>query len=106
MNPRKVVSGAYELWLPSENVLNQGTGFLFPTDQTTLTIPSTAGRVVTVGAYNALTFAYADFSERGYTRGARALPGFEEYPNPQMGYGALREIVYYCKVLMAIWGFR
>ena len=106
LNPRKVVSGAYELWLPSENVLNQGTGFLFPTDQTTLTIPSTAGRVVTVGAYNALTFAYADFSERGYTRGARALPGFEEYPNPQMGYGALREIVYYCKVLMAIWGFR
>ncbi len=158
LNPRKVVSGAYELWLPSENVLNQGTGFLFPTDQTTLTIPSTAGRVVTVGAYNALTFAYADFSGRGYTRGgnlvkpdivapgvdvtaaaigggyaqftgtsfavpfvtggaalmmewgivrnndpylygekvkaylrrgARALPGFTEYPNPQVGYGAL-----------------
>ena len=158
LNPRKVVSGAYELWLPSENVLNQGTGFLFPTDQTTLTIPSTAGRVVTVGAYNALTFAYADFSGRGYTRGAnlvkpdivapgvdvtaaaigggyaqftgtsfavpfvtggaalmmewgivrnndpylygekvkaylrrgaRALPGFAEYPNPQVGYGAL-----------------
>ena len=158
LNPRKVVSGAYELWLPSENVLNRGTGFLFPTEQTTLTIPSTAGRVITVGAYNALTFAYADFSGRGYTRetnlvkpdivapgvdvttaavgggyaqftgtsfatpfvtggaalmmewgivkgndaylygekvkaylrrGARALPGFEVYPNPQVGYGAL-----------------
>ena len=158
LNPRKVVSGAYELWLPSENVLNQGTGFLFPTDQTTLTIPSTAGRAVTVGAYNALTFAYADFSGRGYTRGAnlvkpdivapgvdvtaaaigggyaqftgtsfavpfvtggaalmmewgivkgndpflygekvkaylrrgaKPLPGFTEYPNPQVGYGAL-----------------
>ena len=73
LNPRKVVSGAYELWLPSENVLNQGTGFLFPTDQTTLTIPSTAGRVVTVGAYNALTFAYADFSGRGYTRGGNLV---------------------------------
>ena len=68
LKPRKVVSGAYELWLPSENVLNRGTGFLFPTEQTTLTIPSTAGRVITVGAYNALTFAYADFSGRGYTR--------------------------------------
>lgn len=68
LNPRKVVSGSYELWLPSENVLNRGTGFLFPTDHTTLTIPSTAGRVITVGAYNALTFAYADFSGRGYTR--------------------------------------
>ncbi len=68
LKPQKVVSGAYELWLPSENVLNRGTGFLFPTDQTTLTIPSTAGRVITVGAYNGLTFAYADFSGRGYTR--------------------------------------
>ncbi len=158
LKPRKIVSGAYELWLPSENVLNRGTGFLFPTEQTTLTIPSTAGRVITVGAYNGLTFAYADFSGRGYTRetnlvktdivapgvdvttaavgggyaqftgtsfatpfvtggaalmmewgivkgndaylygekvkaylrrGARALPGFEVYPNPQVGYGAL-----------------
>lgn len=68
LTPRKIVSGAYELWLPSENVLNKGTGFLFPTDHTTLTIPSTAGRVITVGAYNALTFVYADFSGRGYTR--------------------------------------
>ena len=68
LKPQKVVSGAYELWLPSENVLNRGTGFLFPTEQTTLTIPSTAGRVITVGAYNGLTFAYADFSGRGYTR--------------------------------------
>ena len=28
-------------------------------------IPSTASRVITVGAYNALTFTYADFSGRG-----------------------------------------
>ena len=158
LTPRKIVSGAYELWLPSENVLNKGTGFLFPTDHTTLTIPSTAGRVITVGAYNGLTFAYADFSGRGYTRetklvkpdivapgvevtapavgggysqftgtsfatpfatggaalmmewgivkgkdaylygekvkaylrrGAKPLPGFDVYPNPQVGYGAL-----------------
>ena len=68
LTPKKIVSGAYELWLPSENVLNKGTGFLFPTDHTTLTIPSTADRVITVGAYNALTFVYADFSGRGYTR--------------------------------------
>ncbi len=158
--PRDIVSGEYQMWLPSEGVLNQGTGFLYPTDNMTLTIPSTARRVISVGAYNGLTFAYADFSGRGslsrwgeniikpdiaapgvditttaagggyasfsgtsfatpfasggaalmmewgivrgndpylygekvkayLRRGARALPGFEVYPNPQVGYGAL-----------------
>lgn len=157
---RKIVSGKYDMWLPTEGVLNRGTGFLLPTKDTTLTIPSTASRVVTVGAYDALTFAYADFSGRGplsmeaasvvkpdiaapgvnvmttavgggrevvsgtsfavpfvtgsaallmewgivqgndsylygekvkaYLRnGARPLPGFTQYPNPQVGYGAL-----------------
>lgn len=162
LTPRKIISGGYELWLPSEGTLNRGTGFLYPTDNTTLTIPSTAGRAVSVGAYNGLTFAYADFSGRGplsgtgigsrtvkpdivapgvavrtaapgggyaevsgtsfaapfatggaallmgwgivegndpylygekvkayLRRGARPLPGFTEYPNPQVGYGAL-----------------
>ncbi len=69
MTPRKIVDGNYELWLPSEAVLNRGTGFLFPTDNTTITIPSTALRAVSVGAYDALTFAYADFSGRGPLRG-------------------------------------
>ena len=63
--PRKIVSGVYELWLPSEGVLNKGTGFSYPMDNMTLTIPSTAGRAIAVGAYNGLTFAYADFSGRG-----------------------------------------
>ena len=156
--PRKIVSGNYELWLPSDNVLNRGTGFLYPSDSVTLTIPSSASRAVSVGAYDSLTFAYADFSGRGFTRitnlvkpdlvapgvnvtsvaagggyaqftgtsfatpfvtgsaallmewgivrgndpylygekvkaylrrGAKKLPGFTEYPNNQVGYGAL-----------------
>ncbi len=156
--PEKIVSGNYELWLPSESVLNRGTGFLLPSKELSLTIPSTAGRAVSVGAYDARTFAYADFSGRGYVgsrgnvkpdlaapgvdvitsaagggtvtvsgtsfaapfvtgsaallmewgivrgndpflygekvkaylrRGARPLPGFTEYPNNQVGYGAL-----------------
>lgn len=61
----KVVDGNYQMWLPSEEVLNRGTGFLFPIEERTFTIPSTASRVITVGAYNALTFTYADFSGRG-----------------------------------------
>lgn len=65
LTPRKIVSGEYELWIPSEEALNRGTGFLFPTDTTTLTIPSTAARAISVGAYDALTFTYADFSGAG-----------------------------------------
>lgn len=156
-----VVSGRYDLWLPSESVLNQGTGFTRPSPQVTLTIPSTASRIITVGAYDALRFTYADFSGRGpavesdfwetvkpdlaapgvdvtaaaagggygsftgtsfavpfvsgsaallmewgvlrgndaylygekvkayLRRGARKLPGVTEYPNNQIGYGAL-----------------
>ncbi len=161
LTPRKVVSGEYQMWLPSQSALNVGTAFLLPVSRTTLTIPSTASRVITVGAYDALTFTYADFSGRGpaegqegvpafktdlaapgvritapaagggyaevtgtsfatpfvtggaallmewgivkgndpylygekvkayLRRGARPLPGFTEYPNPQVGYGAL-----------------
>ena len=165
LTPRKIVNGEYEMWLPSQGALNVGTAFLYPESSATLTIPSTASRVVTVGAYDALNGTYADFSGRGarteYTtgyenmtafkpdlaapgvnvmtaaagggyapvtgtsfaapfvtggaallmewgivkgedpylygekvkaylrRGARPLPGFEVYPNPQVGYGAL-----------------
>lgn len=153
LTPRKIVTGEFEMWLPSENVLNKGTAFLYPSEQRTLTVPSTADRVISVGAYDALTFTYADFSGRGgegkpdlvapgvrvvaptregtyeavsgtsfatpfvagaaallmewgivrgndlylygekvkayLQRGARPLPVFIEYPNKQVGYGAL-----------------
>lgn len=167
LRPGRIVSGQYDLWLPGEAALNQRTAFLFPTDNTTITIPSTSSRVISVGAYNALTFAYADFSGRGIgwldvsgispvtneflkpdlvapgvdvttvaagggyasfsgtsfatpfvtgsaallmewgivrgndpylygekvkaylRRGAKELPGFTQYPNPLVGYGAL-----------------
>ena len=158
LNPTRVVEGQYDLWLPSENVLNRGTGFLYPDEEVTLTIPSTADKVISVGAYDALTFSYASFSGRGYTwqdertkpdlvapgvevmtttvgggyaaftgtsfatpfvtgsaallmewgivrgndpylygekvkaylrRGAKKVPGFDEYPNEEVGYGAL-----------------
>lgn len=161
LTPRKVVTGIYQMWLPSQSVLNQGTAFLNPVSSDTLTIPSTASRVVTVGAYDARSFSYADFSGRGaleknaemwvqkpdlaapgvrvttakagggygeysgtsfavpfvtgsaallmewgiirgndpylygekvkayLRRGARHLPGYERWPNNQLGYGVL-----------------
>lgn len=70
--PREIISGNYALWLPSESVLNEGTRFLSPSVQGTLTIPSTAFRTIGVGAYNSATMTYADFSGRG--EGARIKP--------------------------------
>lgn len=156
--PQRIVQGVYNMWLPAGGVLNAGTGFLLPTEETTLTIPSTALKAVTVGAYDAHFDQTASFSGRGYTRetnqikpdlaapgvdinscapgggytlrtgtsmatpfvsgsaallmewgivdgndlylygeklkaylirGARHLPVLSEYPNPQLGYGAL-----------------
>lgn len=156
--PRKIVTGRVDLWLPASGILNPSTRFFSSSPDTTLTIPSTAKNVITVGAYNGGMGTYADFSGRGFTRvtdqvkpdlvapgvdiqapavgggfgaftgtsfaapivsgsaallmqwgitdgndlflygekvkaylrrGARAMPEFEEYPNPQVGYGYL-----------------
>lgn len=156
--PQRIVYGEYNMWIPSAAVLNAATGFLLPSEHTTLTIPSTAAKVISVGAYDAYYDQYAPFSGRGYTRqtnqikpdisapgvdiisaapgggyetrdgtsmaapfvtgaaallmqwgivdgndpylygekvkaylirGARHLPGFETWPNPQLGWGAL-----------------
>ena len=68
LNPRRITAGSYDLWLPGESVIGSGTGFLYPTETTTLTIPSTAAKVISVGAYNAAFNSYAAFSGRGFTR--------------------------------------
>jgi subtilisin family serine protease len=68
LQPEKIVHGSYDFWLPGTSILNTSTRFLSPTPDTTLTIPSTASKVITVGAYDTTTNTYADFSGRGYTR--------------------------------------
>ena len=72
LTPRKIVDGHYEMWIPGEGTLNPGTGFLRPVSSTTLTNPATAIRAITVGAYDSLTFSYADFSGRGPLTGESA----------------------------------
>ena len=158
LTPERIVTGQYNMWLPSRGILNPSTRFLRAVPETTLTIPSTAAKVISVGAYDDSYQAYADFSGRGFTRqtrqvkpdlvapgvdiitarsgggyeavtgtsfaapfvtgsaallmqwgivegndpflygekvkaflarGARHLPGYEVWPNPQLGYGAL-----------------
>ena len=65
LTPRRIVDGTYQMWLPAQSALNIGTAFLTPDSASTLTIPSTASLAVTVAAYDARTFSYADFSGRG-----------------------------------------
>lgn len=158
LTPVRIVEGDFDMWLPGGGSVGTATRFYKPTPDTTLTIPSTALQVISVGAYNPQLQSYADFSGRGYTRGseyikpdlvapgvniytaragggyasvtgtsfatpfvsgaaallmewgiingndpylygeklksylisgARQLPGFSEFPNPQVGYGAL-----------------
>lgn len=66
LEPVKIVTGNYYFYLPSSVVLNSGTRFFVPTPEVSLTIPSTAKKVITVGAYNSIYDSYADFSGRGY----------------------------------------
>ena len=73
---RNIKNGEYFLWLPGGKTLNPGTAFYLPRPQGTLTIPATARRVISVGAYDARQNTYADFSGRG----CRALP----YPKPDL----------------------
>ncbi len=70
LSGKRVRSGQYFLWLPGGNVLNRGTGFYVPRAVGTLTIPSTAEKVISVGAYDSRLNTYADFSGRG----SRYLP--------------------------------
>lgn len=156
--PERIVTGRYDMWMPSIAVLNESTGFLYPAEETTLTIPATADKAIAVAAYDSYYDQPAPFSGRGYTRdnrqikpdicapgvniescapgggytvksgtsmavpfvtgsaslmmewgivngkdpflygekvkayfirGARHLPGLTEWPNPQLGWGAL-----------------
>lgn len=66
LEPVKIVTGNYYFYLPSSVALNSGTRFFAPTPEVTFTIPSTARKVITVGAYNSIYESYADFSGRGY----------------------------------------
>lgn len=66
MIPQNIVVGTYTFYLPSSTVRNVQTRFYAPVPEATLTIPSTARRAITVGAYDTTYESYADFSGRGY----------------------------------------
>lgn len=60
-----IVSGIYQIYLPGQETRTAGTRFVQPVPELTLTVPSTAAKVLSVGALQQTYDAYADFSGRG-----------------------------------------
>lgn len=96
LTPERIVQGNYDMWMPGQAVLNEGTGFLYPVEETTLTIPSTALKVISVGAYNSGNDQLAEFSGRGFTRQTNevkpdlAAPGVDIFSAAAGGGYAIR----------------
>ena len=57
----------FDMWLPVSEGLSPLTGFVKSSPDITITIPGTASRVITVGAYDTRFNQVAAFSGRGYT---------------------------------------
>ncbi len=65
--PEQIVKGEYDIWILRGIESNQ-SGFVIPSPFRTLTIPSTAENVISVGAYDVGNFQVASFSGRGEAR--------------------------------------
>lgn len=76
--PKKIVSGAIQMYLPGAQARSADTRFVRPDAELTLTVPSTAQKVITVGAMQPYYEAYADFSGRGERMSAQNRLVFSE----------------------------
>lgn len=72
--PHRIVTGDYYMWFPIAETVSSTTKFLRPSITTTLTVPSTASKAITVGAYDSDTDSLAFFSGRGYTLTGQIKP--------------------------------
>lgn len=63
----EIVQGEYDIWI-LQGLEQSQSGFIVPTSFRTLTIPSTAENVISVGAYDVGNFQVAAFSGRGEAR--------------------------------------
>lgn len=80
--PGQLKDGRYHMWLPVAENNNRSTRFLMPTPELSLTIPSSALHVISVGAYDSSRLSYAAFSGRGayeqcVTKPEIAAPGVQ-----------------------------
>lgn len=62
------INGVFHMWLPITGFLPEGTGFLAPNPDTTLTSPADVPGGITVSTYNAYDSSLFIHSSRGYTR--------------------------------------
>lgn len=74
IRPIQISGGSLELYLPVAEATSSTTGFLNPSVDGTLTIPSTASRVISVAAYNSLTMSQVAFSGRGFSGSDQVKP--------------------------------
>lgn len=65
--PQSTVTGIYHMWLPIKELSSGDVFFLRSNPDVTLTTPSTALEMITVGGYNALNQSIYLDSGRGYT---------------------------------------
>lgn len=63
----QIVDGAYNIYLPTVEEVTEETRFTSPNQNSTLTIPSTALNVITVGGYDTSLDTMSEFSGRGNT---------------------------------------
>jgi len=63
-----IVVGRFDIWLPTQEESGTGIAFAEPDPEMTLTIPSTAINVISVGGYNGALDLAARFSGRGFNR--------------------------------------
>lgn len=72
--PSQIISGRYNLWLPSGIAAGRESRFLTPSLNTTLTIPSVAHKAISVAAYNQNTLTATSYSGRGFGAGGQLKP--------------------------------
>lgn len=61
-----ITDGRYDIWLADKRLLPEGTKFLNPNPYNTLTIPSTAGNLITVAYYDGTTKSIVASSGKGF----------------------------------------
>lgn len=82
-----IVDGRFDIWLPTVEEVTTGTYFSNADNFSTLTIPSTARKIISVAGYNDALDSAAEFSGRGSENLALPIP---DIAAPAVGISAPR----------------